>query len=137
MEYAGSWGPLGFWLFLAAIIVAGIWSDIRKRESQQETLRRVVESGQQLDAALIDKMLDASGGKERKDEELKTAGIIVFFVSLGMPVLGFALAQFNEKVFTVMLGVGGLIFMVATGLYVAGTIAARRYNNDRENHRAL
>ena len=137
MEYAGSWGPLGFWLFLAAIIVAGIWSDIKKRESQQETLRRVVESGQQLDAALIDRMLDASGGKDRPDEELKVAAIITFFVALGMPVLGYALSAFSDKILTVMFGVGGLVFMVSAGLYAAGMFAARRHNNNHENDRAL
>ena len=31
---------LGFWTFIAAIIVAGIWDGIRKREAQHETLRR-------------------------------------------------------------------------------------------------
>ena len=44
MEAVGL-GALGFWLFLAAVVVAGIWFDAKKRESQQETLRRVVESG--------------------------------------------------------------------------------------------
>ena len=37
---------LGFWTFIAAIIVAGIWDGIRKREAQHETLRRMIESGQ-------------------------------------------------------------------------------------------
>ena len=27
-------GVLGFWLFIAAVVVAGIWEDARKRESR-------------------------------------------------------------------------------------------------------
>ena len=46
MSAAAGLGALGFWLFLAAVVVAGIWFDARKRESDQETLRRIVESGQ-------------------------------------------------------------------------------------------
>ena len=44
---------LAFWGFLASIIVAGIWYDIRKREAQHETVRRLFESGQPIDEALI------------------------------------------------------------------------------------
>ena len=45
MEVLHSLGALGFWIFIAAVVVAGIWGDTRKREIQQETLRRIVESG--------------------------------------------------------------------------------------------
>ncbi len=81
MDAAAGLAALGFWLFLAAVVVAGIWFDARKRESQQETLRRVVESGQQVDMAVIDRMLATSGGSERPDRDLKVAGIIVMFVA--------------------------------------------------------
>ena len=38
---------LAFWGFIASVVVAGIWYDIRKRDAQHETVRRIVESGTQ------------------------------------------------------------------------------------------
>lgn len=129
MEAAG-YAALGFWLFLAAVVVAGIWSDARKRESQQETLRRVVESGQQLDVAVIDRMLGAKGGDERADQELKVAGVIVMFVSPGLSILGWFLARINDKVFGLMIGVSLLVLIVGIGLYVAGMMTERWQRQD-------
>ncbi len=130
MEAAGL-AALGFWLFLAAVVVAGIWFGAKERESKQETLRRVVESGQQLDVALIDKMVNASGGSSRPDRDLKVAGIILFAVAPGMLGLGWFLAKFNEKIFSVMLGVGLLILFVGIGLCVAGAVSKRWYQEDQ------
>ena len=33
MEYAGL-AALGFWLFIASVVVGGMWYDIRKKEMQ-------------------------------------------------------------------------------------------------------
>ncbi len=130
MEATAGLAALGFWLFLAAVVVAGIWTDARKRESQQETLRRVVESGQHLDVAVIDRMLGASGDRERPDRELKVAGIIVMFVAPGLSILGWFLGRFNDKIFEVMLGVGSLVLLVGIGLYVAGMMSKRWQQQD-------
>ncbi len=130
MEAAAGLAALGFWLFLAAVVVAGIWFNARKRESQQETLRRVVESGQQLDVAVIDRMLAASGDSERPDRDLKVAGIIVIFAAAGMPVLGWFLGRFNDKIFEVMIGVGLLVLIIGIGLYVAGKMTERWQRQD-------
>lgn len=130
MEAVGL-GALGFWLFLAAVVVAGIWFDAKKRESQQETLRRVVESGQHLDVAVIDKMVNASEGNERPDRDLKVAGIILFGVAPGMVMLGWFMSRFNDKIFDVMLGVAALILFVGVGLFAAGEVSKRWQQEDR------
>ncbi len=130
MEAAAGLAALGFWLFLAAVVVAGIWFDARKRESQQETLRRVVESGQQLDVAVIDRMLAASGDSERPDRDLKVAGIIMMFVAPGLSVLGWVLGRFNDKIFELMIGVGLLVLIIGIGLYVAGKMTERWQRQD-------
>ncbi len=84
MEVLNSLGALGFWIFIAAIVVAGIWSDTRKREIQQETLRRIVESGKDIDAAMLDKLIAAGRGDARPDKDLKTSGIIMLFIAPGL-----------------------------------------------------
>ncbi len=130
MEAAAAYGAIGFWLFLAAVVVAGIWFDARKRESLQETLRRVVESGKEINPAVIDKLFGASGGSERVDRELKVAGLIVIFIAPGLAVLGWFLAALNEKLLGIMLGVSVLVGFVGAGLLVAGKVSERWYRED-------
>ena len=130
MEATAGLAALGFWIFLAVAVVANVLAASRRRESQQETLRRVVESGQQLDVAVIDRMLGASGGNERPDRDLKVAGIIVMFVAPGLSVFGWFLGRFNDKIFEVMIGIGLLVLIVGIGLYVAGMMSQRWQRQD-------
>ena len=130
MDAAAGLAALGFWLFLAAAVVANVLAVSRKRESQQETLRRVVESGQKLDVAVIDRMLGASGGNERPDRDLKVAGIITMFVSPGLAILGWFLGRFNDKIFELMIGVALLVLIVGIGIYVAGMMTKRWQQQD-------
>ena len=131
MEAAAGLGAMGFWIFLAAIVVAGIWFDARKREYQQETLRRVVESGQEIDPAMIDKMLAVGGDQARVDRDLKISGLIVIFIAPGLAILGWFLAALQEELLGLMLGVSLLVGFVGVGLLVAGKAAERWYREDR------
>ena len=130
MEVASSIGAFGFWLFLAVVVGGGMWFDARKKESEQETLRRLVESGQRIDPALVDKMLKTTGN-ERKDRDLKVAGIITLFAGIGLVVLGWFLGKLDPQIFGVMLGVGGMVAMVGIGLLLAGAYFARALRDDK------
>ena len=131
MGTAAGLGALGFWLFIGAIVVAGIWFDVRRRESEQETLRRVVESGQTIDSAVIDKLLKVGGGQSRTDRDLKVSGLIVIFLAPGIAILGWFLAKLQPEVMSVMLGVAILLGLLGIGLLVAGKVAERWYKEDR------
>ena len=130
MEAAAGLGALGFWIFIAAIVVAGIWFDVRKRESQQETLRRVVESGQEIDPAIIDKILAAGKELSRIDRDLRVSGLIVIFLSPGLAVFGWFLAKLRPEIMSVMLGVALLVGFIGIGLLVAAKVAERWYLED-------
>lgn len=130
-EAAAGLGVLGFWIFLAAVVVAGIWTDARKRESQQETLRRVVESGQQLDTALIDKMLATRESDSRVDRDMKVTAVIMLSIAPGLIVLGWFLSKFNEKILGVMFGVASLVGLIGIGFFVAGKLYERWYLEDQ------
>lgn len=130
MEVVASYGALGFWLFLASVVVAGIWFDARKRESQQETLRRIVESGQKIDSAMIDKLL-AAGGGSRADQDLKVAGLITVSVAPGLAILGYFLSKQQAELFGVLLGVSLLVGLVGAGLYMAGKMSERWYRDSK------
>jgi len=131
MEMAAGLGALGFWIFIGSIVVAGIWFDVRRRETQQETLRRVVESGRDLDPAIIDKILAAGKDQSRIDRDLKVSGLIVIFVAPGLAALGWFLAKSQEELWEVLLGVSLLVGFVGVGLLVAGKIAERWYREDK------
>jgi hypothetical protein len=129
--YAAGYGALGFWLFLAAIIVAGIWFDARKRESDQETLRRIVESGQRVDQAMLDRILKAGTSNSRIDQDLKVGGLITLSVAPGLYLLGFFLSKVEPQMMDVMLGVSLLVGFVGIGLLAAGKMAERWYKDDQ------
>ena len=122
----GGLGALGFWLFIAAIIVAGTWYDVRRKESQQETLRRLVESGQDLNPDLIEKLVKA-GGSKSLERNLKVAALITFSAAPGLFALGYVLSYLNEDILWPLSGVSLLVAFVGAGLYAAAKLVERRY----------
>jgi hypothetical protein len=122
---------LGFWCFVAAIIVAGVWDGIRKRETQHETLRRIIESGQTIDDELTDKLLSLTGGASNKDldRDLKVGGLIVLGISPGMAVFGWIMSlALAPKLLPIMLAVSALMVFVGLGLLGAAYFV-RRWNS--------
>ena len=114
---------LAFWGFVAAVVVAGIWYSIRERQAQYETLSKIIDSGQPIDEAVVDRIL---GGGKRTEVGLKIAGLIVIFVAPGLAVLAWFIAQLSEPWLMPLLGAAALVGFVGLGLlvaarYVAGT----------------
>jgi hypothetical protein len=124
-------GALGFWLFIATIIAVGVWSSIRKRESQHETIRRAIESGQDIDPELVDKLLDLTGTSSKElDRDLKVSGWIVLSLAPGMVLLGYGLSIFEDGIFPILLGVSGLMIFLSIGMFVAAYMVKRGYSSD-------
>ena len=122
---------LAFWGFLAAIIVAGVWSDIRKRESQHETVRRLLESGQPIDEAMMDKLLSLGGGKrDRLDRDFKVVALIMLPAAVGLAILGMVLGLQNIDARLPLLGVAGLVACIGLGFLGASKMAADWYRED-------
>jgi len=120
-------GALAFWGFVAAVVVAGIWYGIREREAQHETLRRIIESGQSVDEALLDKIFH---GGRRPDRDLRIAGLIVIFVAPGLAVLGWFVGQLSTPWLYPILGAAALVAFVGIGLLVAAKFAERSHRED-------
>lgn len=118
---------LAFWGFLAAVVVGGIWYGLRERQAQYDTMRRIIESGQPVDAALIDKIF---GGARRPDRGLKIAGLIVIFAAPGLAVLAWFIGQLSEPWLMPILGAAALVAFVGIGLLVAAKAAERMYGKD-------
>ncbi len=114
----------GFWMFIAAAVVSGVWDSIRKREAQHETLRRMIEAGKPPDQELTDKLLGT--GKETS-RDLMIGGLITFFVAPGLALMGYLI---DEGAFMPLLGVASLVAFVGVGLLVASQFAKRSERKD-------
>jgi hypothetical protein len=131
MEVVHSLGALGFWIFLAAIVVAGIWFDARKREIQQETLRRVVESGKEIDAEMLDKLIAAGKGDSRPDQDLKTTGVIMISIAPGLAIMGWFMSALAEPLLKILLGAAFLVAFIGIGMMVAGKVSERGHRENK------
>jgi len=110
--------------------VAGIWFDARKREIQQETLRRIVESGKEIDPAMLDRLIEAGRSDSRTDQDLKTAGVIMISIAPGLAILGWFMSELAEPLLKILLGVAILVAFLGIGMMVAGKVSER---GNREN----
>ena len=122
---------LAFWGFLAVVVASGIWYDIRKKESQQETIRRLFESGQPVDEKLMDKLMSHSSDKgERLDRAFKLTGVILLPAAVGLAVLGLVLGLQTPEARLPLLGVSGLVGCLGLGFLGASRMARRWYESD-------
>ena len=117
----------GFWMFVAAAAVAGIWDGVRKREAEHETLRRIIEAGKQPDPETIDKLL---GHKKEPARDLKVAGLIVSFVAPGLAVMGWFISFASKEALMPLLGVALLVAFVGAGLLTAAKFLERANRGD-------
>lgn len=125
---------LAFWGFIAAVVVAGIWYDIRKKEAQQETVRRMFESGREMDEAAMDRLLSLGDDKsDRVDHGLKIGGVILLPTSAGLAILGWVLGQVYPNTLLPLLGVAALVACVGVGLLAAAKMASRWYEDDKKS----
>jgi hypothetical protein len=125
-------GAIGLWIFVSACVVGGIWAGIRKREGDHETLRRMVESGQPIDQALVNKLL---GGDKRLDIDLRVSGLIVLFVAPGLALMGWFLSMLEQAALFPLLGASLLVGCVGIGLLVAAKSAERAYQKEEVSPR--
>jgi hypothetical protein len=125
---------LAFWGFIASVVVAGIWFDIRKRQAQHETVRRLVESGQPINQELMDKLLAISDGKrERLDRYFKIAGLILLPVAVGLAILGLVLGIQTPQAQLPLLGVAALVACIGLGMLWVSKIAESWYSADDDS----
>lgn len=118
---------LAFWGFIAAVVVGGIWYAVREKEAQHETLRRMIDSGKDLDEDAISRVFKEDS---RPDRDLKIGGIIAACTAPGLAVLGWFLRSVSEEAFHALSGVAGLVVFVAIGLLIAARVAEKSYAND-------
>lgn len=123
-------GQLAFWGFIAAVVVGGMWYAAREKETEHETLRRMIESGKPVDEKMMEKVL---GGSSETHRDLRIGAYIVLAAAPGLAILGFFISLIEEKALYPLLGVAGLVAFVGIGLYVAANFAERTYNKNNSS----
>ncbi len=122
---------MAFWVFIAAISVAGVWDGIRKREAKHETVRRLIESGKEIDSELMDKLIGLTDNKsERPDRVFFITGLWILPVAVGMVALGYGLGFISPEAKVALFGVAGLLGVLGIGFILASKIVGRWYTDD-------
>ena len=112
---------IAFWGFIAAVVIGGIWYDIRRKAEQQRTIRSIVESGKDLDPKVIESLLKTeSSDPVQTSKDLKTSAIVTFFVGVGLAAFGFIIGIQEPQAIIPLAGIGGLLFCISAGLWIAG-----------------
>lgn len=123
----GDIAGFGFWMFIAAVVVAGIWYDAKEKETKQETLRRVVESGRDINPEVIEKIIGESDGRNTA-RDLRIAAYITFGVAPGLFVFSLFLGMISDEARAALMGVSLLVACIAGGLLAAARLVDQRYS---------
>jgi len=129
---------VAFWLFIAVAAVAGIIADYQKRRLAIEPLRVAIERGQQLDPAIIEKLM----GRDLRTEQLNpehfsVGGITTIASGVGIALLSFFLKPVAPVAFLPVLGGGVATICVGVGLVVAARSLIRdRLKSEGQGTRA-
>jgi hypothetical protein len=101
MTHGTDWGGAAFWIFIAAIVVAGTWEKIRRNAEKHATLRTIIEKTGTVDEEKLKELFSARSF----DSEPSTAGagyrmlriwgIVVMGIAGGSAVLFTVVGQFG------------------------------------------
>jgi hypothetical protein len=122
----------GFWAFLTVSAVAGIVADYKKRHLELQPLRAAIERGQQLDPAIVERLMV----REQKESEpqpiyFRIGGIVTLAAGIGVGVLSFLVDRFEPRGFYPTLGVAVVAICVGIGLLICARVIDRHLDNTR------
>jgi hypothetical protein len=93
-------GALGFWIFIAAVTVGGMWSEARKKAEKHETLRRIVEKTGTIDEAKWKELFKEAPTEESRPgggyRVARVLGTIIMFVGAAIATFFWIVAGFGK-----------------------------------------
>jgi hypothetical protein len=119
---------VAFWAFLAISAVAGIVADYKKRRLELEPLRAAIERGQQLDPALVERLMmreRSDKGSELEPVHFRIGGIVTTAAGIGVALLSFFISQVAPPAFYPILGAGIVAVCVGTSLLICARVIER------------
>lgn len=124
--------PIAFLAFVTVCAVAGIVADYKKRQAALEPLRAAIERGQQLDPALVERLMAPEPSSGIAPMGLLVSGIIAGAAGVGVVILAIFLEQAQHGALYPIMGGGIVLLCIGAGLIVAGR-AVERYR-ERQAH---
>ena len=122
---------VAFWIFVSAVVVAGIWYYQSKNREKQKTIRLAIEKGVPLDAATIES-LDKPSRQNPNDYAI--GGYITLIISPGLLIFAFLIEKVEAQAFYPLLGAAVLCALVGISLiFVANMV--KRWNREQDNGR--
>ncbi len=118
---------VAFWIFVAVASVAGIVGGYKRRRIELEPLRSAIERGQQLDPAIIEKLMAQPEHEQVRIEplHLRIGSIITIAVGAGLALLSIFISRIAPVALYPILGSGVLIVCVGIGLLIAARAVER------------
>ncbi len=117
-----------FWLVVFGISALGIWSSMARERERQQTIRAAIERGQQLDPAVLEKVMsrsaaqDAGSGSPTSWVQLMIGGIITLSVGPGLALMGVLIGNSAPLAYWPLLGAGALVATIGLGILVAAMV---------------
>jgi hypothetical protein len=116
---------IGMFAFLTVAVIAGMISEYQKRRMELEPLRAAIERGQQLDPAIIERLMAREQHDEVKPVQLRIGGIICIAAGIGFALLSPTLQVAASRAVFPVLGVGVLAVCVGIGLLISARVLDR------------
>ena len=120
MDVHGSMVGIVFWVAIAVIVFINVWGKRSAERERQLTLRTAIERGQQIDPAMIEKIMAGQQKPKQSQFGLLIGGVVVSFAGVGLVLMGLILGAEEG-----LLGSGVLVAMVGVGLVVAHVLQRR------------
>lgn len=123
--------PIAFLAFVTVCAVTGIIADYKKRKAALEPLRAAIERGQQLDPALVERLIaPEKSSSGLAPMSLMVGGIIASAAGVGVVILSVFLDRVDSNALYPVMGGGILVLCVGIGLM----LAARAVERYRQRH---
>ena len=116
---------IAFWMFVAIAVVAGIIGEYKKRQLALEPLKAAIDKGQQLDPALVERLMAPTTEAGPNALALLVGGVIVASAGVGVALFAFFLAHIAPVAFWPVLGAGVIALCLGLGIVIAGRLAER------------
>ena len=121
-------GDLGFWIFVAALIVGGVWKETRLKAEKHETLRRIMEKTGTIDEAKLKELFDETPNENKPGyvyRSLRIWGTVVMFVgaALGLFFLVPTLVGNPIEWWYGGMGIGAGVALLGWGIFFSSRFA--------------
>ena len=118
--------PIAFLAFVTVCAVTGIVADYLKRKASLEPLRAAIERGQQLDPALVERLIaPEKSSSGLAPMSLMVGGIVGSAAGVGVMILSVCLDRVDSSAFYPIMGAGIVVLCVGIGLMLAARFVER------------